>query len=120
MRKVFGIVPVLAMACVAAALPILPGASSSHAQRPASAELAWRNGTLTLYLTEQPCQFKAFSNDLEEVGIPPARASVVVQTGRPTLPGCWAPDMGGDVLTRDAGGNDGMVPANWFVRLPKV
>jgi hypothetical protein len=116
MRSV--LVPSLTVVLFAAALPCLPGDPALAQPRPAGGDLFWRNGTFTLYLTSQPCASREFATDLEEAGIPPAKASLLVQTGRPTVQGCWVPDVEGDVLTRDAGGSDGLVPASWFRPLP--
>jgi hypothetical protein len=116
MRSVF--VPPLVAILLAAALPCLPGDAPLADHRPSAGALFWRNGTFTLYLMEQPCASREFAADLEDAGIPPARASLLVQAGRATVQGCWAADVQGDVLTRDAGGSDGMVPASWFQRLP--
>ncbi len=121
MRHIIGLVPVLAVASVAAAMAILPGGPPARAQGAGTGDrMVWRSGTSTIQLTDQPCPFAEFSSELEEWGIPPARAFELVQTGRPTVPGCWIPDYWGDVLTRDISGHGGMVPADWFRREPNA
>ena len=79
----------------------------------------WVNGTFALHLTAAPCAFAEFRDDLEERGIPPAMASIGIQQGRPSVPGCYALDLDGDVLIRDVAGTDGFVPVGWFKRSPR-
>lgn len=75
--------------------------------------LIWRYGSQTLTLTDSPCPFEEIAQELETEGIPPARAYVVVQGERRNT-GCWAADLGGDVMTRAVNGPDGVVPLDWF------
>jgi hypothetical protein len=105
---------VLAMGGALAELHVLlrvepPTAAQGGEQR------VWRSGTSVLRLTEQACPFRELAEDLEHYGVPPARSYVVQQKGKEVL-GCWAPDMGGDVLTREPTGLAGFIPADWFRR----
>ena len=74
----------------------------------------YTQGSYSLRLTDRPCPFEEFTLELEEVGIPPARAFVASQEGRPTTTGCYSLDLEGDVLTRDLQAGDGFIPRDWF------
>lgn len=95
-------------------------AAPPTAEAEATSDLVWRNGSMTLRLTDRPCGFQALADDLNENGVPPAKALVIMQEGRPRVPGCWALDMDGDVLLRDVSGQDGFAPMSWFKREPQV
>jgi hypothetical protein len=78
-------------------------------------ELVYRRGTFSLRLTNRPCPVDEFVLELESEGVPPALAFVTTQGDRRHL-GCWAKDIGGDVMTRQAGAEPGTIPIDWFQR----
>ena len=88
-------------------------APDTTAPKKAAAGLVWRSGGMVLLLTDVPCPFEEFRDELESEGIPPARAYVVTQAGR-AVTGCWAADIGGDVMTRRLDGEPGTIPLAWF------
>jgi hypothetical protein len=79
--------------------------------------LVWRSGSMSLTLTDRPCPFEEMAAELEVEGVPPARAYVATQGARKAS-GCWARDMGGDILTRTPGGDEGTIPLDWFQHEP--
>lgn len=116
MRYVVAVLAALCIALVALALPLLP--SNPPKGAPGDGDLVYRSGSYAVRLTSEPCQFRDFKDYLEDRGIPPARAIIVTQPGRPTLTGCWAYVIGGDVLTLDpTTPPDAMpTPIKWFER----
>lgn len=84
---------------------------------PATGALVWRNGTFAMKLGDEPCPFEELDEALTERGVPPVKAYRELQRdGRWSMPGCWAKDMGGDVVTMDTAGGEGFVPIDWFNR----
>lgn len=79
--------------------------------------LVWRNGTFSMRLTDQPCEREDLRAELEEEGIPPAKVYIATQGSIHSI-GCWVLDMSGDVMTRNARGEEGTVPMGWFRREP--
>lgn len=75
--------------------------------------LVWQSGKAALRLTDKPCPFDDLRRDLEREGVPPVRAYVVEQGDKKTT-GCWAVDMGGDVMTLEPGRELGQIPVSWF------
>lgn len=75
--------------------------------------LTWRSGTATLRLTADACPYADLALQLETEGIAPARAYVVDQRDRKSI-GCWAKDIGGDVVTMEPGREPGQIPIDWF------
>lgn len=120
MRFAVAFLLALALAVVALALPLLPTDPPKVA--PGHGDLVWTSGTYAVRLTDQPCLFPQFAEYLEEQGIPPARASVATQTGRPDVAGCWAFDIAGDVITLDPTTPPEAIPVSikWFKRMPRV
>lgn len=113
----------LLVACVlflaAAAFLGLPAQSSAPVTAvapPDRAEpgLVWRNGTMALTLTAEPCHIEDATLYLEQEGIPPARRYVVTQGSR-SYSACWAADISGDIMTMDAVAQEpGTIPLDWF------
>lgn len=95
------------------------GGGHPPAAAPASARagLVWRSGGMVLRLTDHACPFEEMALLLETDGVPPARAYVVTQ-GEHKATGCWARDIGGDVLTRSPSGQEGTIPLDWFKSEP--
>ena len=81
-------------------------------------EMVWRSGSYVVRLTDEPCRFADFREQLEDEGIPPARAFMATQAGRPTVAGCWAHDIAGDVILRDPTSSPDALPVSirWFER----
>jgi len=97
------------------AAPVAEVVSRQPALGGGRGDWVWRSGTSTLRLTEEACPFRELAVDLEYEGIPPARAYLVDQGSRRSI-GCWAPDIDGDVITREPDGLAGMIPMDWFGR----
>ena len=102
--------------------PLALGVHRPPGTQPGGSDLVWRNGTMTLRLTEQACQFDevALMLELVESTASPPKAAVAFQPGRDAQPSCWVLDVAGDVVTRDAAGNEGFIPLGWFKRDAKI
>lgn len=106
----------LAVIAIAFAAAILgPLAFSAHQkmmpQAASGGELTYRFGTFVMRLTDEPCPFEELDEHLTEQAVPPAKAyRVQERDGRWSTPGCWATDMGGDMMTMDTAGGEGMIP----------
>lgn len=114
MRAIFAAGVLLALA----ALGIYAGWSGA-APKPAAAggDPVYRSGSFILRLTQEECPFEELDTDLTNRGIPPARAyRTLTKDGRWAMPGCWAKDMGGDILTADTAGAEGFIPQDWLAR----
>lgn len=77
--------------------------------------LVFNYGTFSMRLTDQPCPFEDQAAELESEGVPPARV-YLAREGERTAMGCWAADMGGDIMTLSPGGELGTVPLERFRR----
>lgn len=87
----------------------------------AEPDLVYKQGTMALRLTHQPCPFQGIERLLEEEGFPPVHAYVMVQEGRPAVRGCWVRAAYEDeVLIQDMGGGDSFMPLSWFKPDPGV
>lgn len=76
-------------------------------------ELVYRQGTYSYRLTDEPCPFEEFALELEAEGIPPARMAAITSGSR-RFTGCWAKDIGGDVMTRQFNVEPGTLPLDGF------
>lgn len=84
-------------------------------------DLVYRQGTMALRLTHDPCPFQGIERLLEEEGFPPVHAYIMVQEGRPAVRGCWVNAAYEDeVLIQDMGGGDSFMPRSWFKPDPGV
>jgi hypothetical protein len=88
-------------------------ASEAAAPTDAVPGLVWRSGSATLRLTDQPCPNEEFTRTLESEGVTKPRAYEVTQGSR-RYTGCWAKDVGGDVVTMEPGRDIGEIPIAWF------
>ena len=81
---------------------------------PVAARCSWRRDSMQIQ--QRVCIVN--SDELEHEGIPPARSFVATQSGRPTLTGCWALDIAGDVILRDLSTTADALPVSmgWFKR----
>lgn len=122
MRIVIGAAVATLLAAAAAGAAVAwhpPQAATKPAPRPSvPAEIAvpgltWQSGAATLRLLEHPCPYKDVALQLETEGIAPA-LSYVVHVGQKRIIGCWARDMGGDVMTLEPGRELGQIPLAWF------
>lgn len=112
-------------AAAAAAMALHAPPAKAPAQRIAATEaapptdavpgLVWRSGTAALRLTDRPCASEDFTRTLESEGVTTPRAYEVLQGSR-RYSGCWSKDIGGDVLTMEAGRDIGTIPIGWFRR----
>lgn len=108
---------ILGLAAVSAAAVLGPLAFSAHEKPQPTGDLMYRYGSFVLRLTEEPCPFEELDLQLSDEGIPPARAYREQQRdGRWRTPGCWAADIGGDIMTRDTAGGEGTIPRDWLTR----
>jgi hypothetical protein len=103
----------------------LPACTETPAQTAAvmdapEGDLTYRRGTMALRLTEGRCGFSKMAEPLEEEGIPPALAYVMIQEGRPQVRGCWVRTFSDEVLLLDMGGGESFMPLSWFKREPGV
>lgn len=79
----------------------------------------YRQGTFSLRLTQHACEDEEINADLSDRGIPPVLEYWTLQRdGRWSVTGCYAPDMDGDILTRDTVGGEGFMPRKWFDPVP--
>jgi hypothetical protein len=114
------VITALAVAAVAAPVVFLTENQPTVMQAP-SGDLIYKRGTMTIRLTEQPCGFQGLERILEEEGIPPVHAYVMVQEGRPQVRGCWVrAAYDDDVLIEDIGGGSSFMPLSWFKTDPGV
>lgn len=114
------VITALAVAAVAAPVVFLTENQPTVMQAP-SGDLIYKRGTMTIRLTEQPCGFQGLERILEEEGIPPVHAYVMVQEGRPQVRGCWVLAAYDDeVLIEDIGGGSSFMPLSWFKTDPGV
>lgn len=73
---------------------------SSAKLEPQLEELAYRRGSFALRFTEEPCPYDEIAEQLNNEGIPPAKAyRELLADGRWALPGCWVRDISNDVMT---------------------
>jgi hypothetical protein len=109
---------VVSLSFLATPLPLALDASGPAPAVAEARDLVWRNGTLTLRLSEEPCRIAQLADALElsESMPQPPQAAVVAQTGRASVAACWVMDVNGDVVMRDVGGNEGFIPMDWFRR----
>ena len=84
----------------------------------ATGDLVYRSGTYSVRLTDEPCPYEEITSTLDSEGIPPAKAyRELLSDGRWALPGCWARDIGGDVMTMDTASNERKtIPKEWLTR----
>lgn len=125
MRVLIPIAAAFTLAAAAAAAMALHAPPARPAQRTAAAQaapptdavpgLVWRSGTAALRLTDRPCPSEDFTHTLEGEGVTTPRAYEVMQ-GTRRYSGCWSKDIGGDVLTMEAGRDIGTIPIGWFRR----
>lgn len=124
MRALAALIAVAALALAAVAGPLVFMASESPQaviQEAPEGDLIYRQGTMAIRLTEQPCGFQGIERLLEEEGIPPVHSYTMVQEGRPQVRGCWVRAAYDDeVLLQDMGGGDAYMPLSWFKREPGV
>lgn len=114
------VVALLAVASVAAPLYFMASQPVAVQEAP-SGDLIYRRGTMTIRLTEQPCGFQGLERILEEAGVPPVQAYVMVQEGRPQMRGCWVRAAYDDeVLLEDISGGGSFMPLSWFKTDPGV
>lgn len=106
------LVTLLLAACAAEDQPVRPAAEGTG-------DLVYRFGTYSVRLTDMPCPFEDFIEELEAEGIPPARAAVIT-SGQRRHTGCWVRDMSGDVMMRQADAELGVLPAEGFRREPEA
>lgn len=114
---IFSMAAALALAAVVSQVAVGDSPAVRHVQSVAQAtpDLVYRQGTMALRLTQEPCAYREIEEILENEGIPPVKAYVMVQEGRPTVRGCWAPAAYDDeVLTQDMNGGDSFIPLSWF------
>lgn len=113
---------ILSLAGIAALVGTLHFAAGGKPPKPielpatkAEPGIVWRSGGAVIQLLDSPCRVDSWREELEEVGIPPARAYELTQGGK-KLGGCWAPDPVGDVILRDASSHpdDLPTPVGWF------
>ena len=84
-----------------------------------SGQLVYRSGSYVMRFTDEPCPFDDLDLQLQNDGIPPAKAyRTLTKDGRWAMPGCYAKDMGGDLTTLDTAGNQGTIPQEWLSREP--
>lgn len=104
-----------AAAAAGVALRSTPAQPAKAEARPERAVpgLVWRSGTATLRLTDRRCPFEELSTQLEVEGVSSALAYEVQQGARKHT-GCWAKDVGGDVITLEPGQELGQIPIDWF------
>jgi hypothetical protein len=110
---------------VACAAGVLGAVSISRPEKPQPATaaaptvLTYRYGSFVMRLGDEPCPFEELDAMLTSEGVPPAKAYRELQRdGRWRMPGCWATDIGGDVMTRDTAGGEGTIPKDWLTREP--
>lgn len=98
----------------------LAAADRPAAQASNTAELAYRRGSFVLRLTDEPCPYEEITSTLDREGIPPAKAyRELLNDGRWALPGCWARDIGDDVMTMDTASDERKtIPKEWLSRSP--
>lgn len=112
MRAVLALIG-LALASILAAGLILALEAPAAAAPAGPMQLVYRQGTYSYRLTDDPCPSEEFALELETEGIPPARAAVITSGNRRSI-GCWAKDIGGDVMTRQFNAVPGTLPIDGF------
>jgi hypothetical protein len=112
MRAIFFAGVLLALA----ALGIYTGWSGAAPQSTVTGgDPVYRSGSFIMRLTGEECPFEELDTDLTNRGIPPVKAyRTLTKDGRWAMPGCWAKDMGGDILTVDTAGGEGFIPKDWL------
>lgn len=120
MRSLAVLIATAALALAAVVGPLVFSCMEPTAQvqaLPAMGEpdLVYKQGTMAIHLTDQPCGFQGIERLLEEEGIPPVHAYIMVQEGRPQVRGCWVRAAYDDeVLVQDMAGGDSFMPFSWF------
>lgn len=116
-----GILAAIGLALLAGLLWFI-AASQPAAKAPETntAELAYRRGSFVLKLTDEPCPYEEIGAVLDSEAIPPAKAyRELLSDGRWALPGCWAKDISGDVMTMDTASDERKtLPKEWLNRAP--
>lgn len=86
------------------------------AVEPNPAELAYIRGSFVMRFTEEPCPYEEVTDQLNNDGIPPAKAyRELLGDGRWALPGCWVRDLSGDLMTMTTVDRDTKtIPAEWL------
>lgn len=115
--RLFAAIAVLACLCVGAI--VAPLWFSAQARQEPTADPVYRSGGFVLRLTQEDCPFEELDADLTNRGIPPAKAyRTLTGDGRWAMPGCWAKDIDGDILTVDTAGGEGFIPKEWLTHQP--